>query len=301
MRFTYDMPLYRPPSEGDNLILQATLGCGHNTCAFCSMYRTKTYTVRPLDAVIADMEAAAAVWPDAHRVFLADGDALRLPASHLMALLEALAQRFPRLARVSCYATPGDILRKTEAELEALRAAKLSLLYLGVESGEAETLKRIAKGATPDSIARALTRAREAGMKVSATVILGLAGQGRWRAHAEATAALINKAPPTYLSTLQLHLDPLQKAPFLKRQEEDFAFQDDLGVLSELEVLLERLAPPTPVIFRSNHASNALALAGNLPKDGPRLLSQVRAAREGLAGLRPRWEGGLRPQWERRL
>jgi hypothetical protein len=293
MTFTYDMPLYRPPSEGDNLILQATLGCGHNACTFCSMYRSKTYTVRPLDAVIADMEAAAAVWPDANRVFLADGDALRLPADHLMVLLEALADRFPRLARVSCYATPGDILRKTEAELETLRAAKLSLLYLGVESGEAETLKRIAKGATPESIARALTRARKAGMKVSATVILGLAGRGRWREHAEATAALITLSPPTYLSTLQLHLEPVQKGAFLDRQEEGFEFQDDLGVLSELEVLLEQLAPSRPVIFRSNHASNALPLAGNLPKDGPRLVTQVRAARKSL--------GRLRPEWARRL
>ncbi|MCF8483173.1 MAG: radical SAM protein [Rhodospirillum sp.] len=293
MTFSYDMPLYRPPSEGDNLILQATLGCGHNTCAFCSLYRTKTYTVRPLEAVIADMEAAAAVWPDAHRVFLADGDALRLPADHLMALLEALAERFPRLARVSCYATPGDIQRKTEVELAALRAAKLSLFYVGAESGEAETLKRIAKGATPDSLARALTRAREAGVKVSATVILGLAGQGRWRAHAEATAALINHAPPPYLSTLQLHLEPMQRELFLARQEVDFAFQDDLGILSELEVLLERLDPPRPVIFRSNHASNALALAGTLPRDGARLLGQVQAARKGL--------GGVRPVWARRL
>jgi coproporphyrinogen III oxidase-like Fe-S oxidoreductase len=287
------MPLYRPPSEGNNLIFQATLGCGHNTCAFCSMYRRKRYQVRPVETVIAEMDAAARVWPDAHRVFLADGDALRLPADHLLALLEALAVRFPRLARVSCYATPGDILRKTEAELEALRAARLSLLYLGMESGDGETLKRIAKGATPESMARALTRARAGGLKVSATVILGLAGRHRWREHVEATAALVNAAPPTYLSTLQLTLDPGQRQAFLDRQEEDFAFQDDDGIMGELETLLRALTPPRPVIFRSNHASNALPLAGTLPKDGPRLVDEAAAARRGLVATRPAWMRGL--------
>ncbi|MBK1665838.1 radical SAM protein [Rhodospirillum rubrum] len=293
MTLFYHMPLYRPPSEADNLIIQATLGCGHNQCAFCSMYRSKTYEERPIEEVRAEIRDAARLWPEAHRVFLGDGDALRLPTDHLLTLLGDLAGVLPALARVSCYATPADILHKEPAELAALRAAKLSLLYMGVETGDADTLRRMVKGASTEAVGRAIERARAAGMKVSATVILGLAGRGRWREHAQATAALINRTPPTYLSTLQLHLTEERKESFLERFQGSFSFQDDGGMLDELEELLSHLAPRRPVIFRSNHASNALALAGTLPRDGDRLLGQLRHARAQGALLRPLWARGI--------
>lgn len=289
----YDMPLYRPPSEGQNLIIQATLGCSFNQCAFCSMYREKTYRARPLDDVRADIADAAAHWPDTHRVFLADGDALTLPMGHLEALLDELAARLPNLARVSCYATPGNLLKKSPDDLAALKAKKLSLIYVGVETGDTALLKRITKGASADSMARALSRAGQAGLKVSATVILGLGGDRYWRDHIEGTAALINRAPPTYLSTLQLGLDPKGEERFLAAFDGDFQHRDDDGMLEELEYLLSLLAPPRPVIFRSNHASNSLPLAGTLGKDRDRLLAQVRAARAGDVGLRPAHLRGL--------
>lgn len=289
MVLAYDMPLYRPPSEGNNLIIQATIGCGHNACAFCSMYRDKDYRVRPLAEVAHDIQAAARVWPEAHRVFLADGDAFRLPTDHLLALLEALRGALPALARVSCYATPGDILRKEEDELAALRAAGLSLVYVGLESGDPDTTRRVIKGATPDAAARAVLRSQAAGIKVSATVILGLAGTARWREHAEATAHLITKAPPAYLSTLRLTLEPERRADYLARFDGDFHEQSDAGILDELAVMLTEAAPARPVIFRSNHASNALALAGTLPRDRDRLLAEVTAAKQGLIALRPAW------------
>ncbi|UCH74470.1 MAG: radical SAM protein [Rhodospirillales bacterium] len=293
MAILYDMPLYRPPSEGNNLIVQATIGCSYNRCTFCSMYVTKDYRARPLDEVFADIDAGARDWPQAHRVFLADGDALCLPTGHLIEILDYLAARLPNLSRVSAYATPKNLNEKSIEELAALRETKLSLVYLGIESGATAVLKRIRKGASQDSLAKALGRAREAGLKVSATVILGLGGRAAWEDHIAGTAELVNREPPTYLSTLQLDLEPAVYSRFIDAQEPGFEFQDDAGILAEQERLLSLLDPPRPVIFRSNHASNCLPLAGNLPKDRDALRAIVAAARAGAQPLRPRWIRGL--------
>ncbi len=290
---TYDQPLYRPPSEGRNLIVQATLGCSFNRCTFCSMYKGKDYQARPLDVVCAEIDAMAAMWPEADRVFLADGDALVLPVDHLAALLDHLSARFPHLTRVSSYAMPKNILDKSPDELALLREKGLKLLYLGVESGANVILKRIIKGASQTTHAKAIERARAANMKISATVILGLGGRADWRAHIEGTAGLINQAPPTYLSTLQLTLDEGSYQDFMSKQPEDFQMQDDAGILAEQELLLSLLDPPSPVIFRSNHASNCLALAGNLPRDRARLLGEIDAAHNGANSLRPAYLRGL--------
>ena len=289
---SYDFPLWRPPSEGDNLIVQATLGCRFNHCTFCSMYKEKAYQARPLEAVCADIDAAARAWPDVRRVFLADGDAYNLPTETLLAIAARLKDRFPALQRISAYATPFNILAKTPEEIAALKAARLGLVYLGLESGADRLLKAIGKGSARQMEA-ALARARETGLKVSATVILGLGGKAHWQEHIEATAALVNRQPPTYLSTLQLVLDPAAAPAFFERFGEPFAWQDDEGVLAELRLLVERLDPPAPVIFRSNHASNALALAGTLPKDRERLLAEIDTCLTGGGGMRPRWLRGL--------
>lgn len=282
----YDFPLFRPPSEGGNLIIQATLGCSFNRCTFCAMYRTKTFQARPSEAVFADIAAAAKAWPGAQRVFLADGDALVLPTEDLLAICARLAATFPALQRVTAYATPLALLKKTPEELARLRAAKLSLVYLGVESGAPEVLKRVAKGASPRGIAEGIAKCHAAGIKVSATVILGLGGRTLWREHADATAALINRAPPTYLSTLQLQFHDDAEQGFRARFPE-FEPQDDKGALDELERLIAALVPPRPVIFRSNHASNALPLAGTLPKDRDALRAAIAQVRHGARAMRP--------------
>ena len=289
----YHFPLFRPPSEGDNLIIQATLGCRYNQCSFCSMYKTKTYRARTLAEIGADIDQAAREWPEAHRVFLADGDAFTLPTDHLAAVLDKLAASFPALRRVSAYATPRNILDKSPGELALLRAGRLTLVYVGLETGSNALLKRIAKGATADHIAAAFAKARESRLKVSATVILGVGGRHHWRDHVEATAALVNRAPPNFLSTLQLTLEPAAVPRFLERFEGTFEPQDDDGMLAEQEALIAALDPPAPVIFRSNHASNALPLAGTLPKDRDRLLAQLAAGRSGQTRLRPRLLRGL--------
>jgi radical SAM superfamily enzyme YgiQ (UPF0313 family) len=229
----YDLPLYRPPAEADNLIIQATLGCSFNQCSFCTMYRSKQYTARSLETVFAGIHQAAAQWPDAHRVFLADGDALALPTAHLLAILRELANVLPRLARVSCYATPGNIQRKSSEELALLQQHKLNLLYFGVESGSDLILKKITKGTTQRRIAEVLTKAHASGMKVSATVILGLGGSAHSDEHIDGTIALLNSAPVTYLSTLQLYLDETIEAEFYKKFGEPFEALDDFAILRE--------------------------------------------------------------------
>ncbi len=293
MDLLYVMPLFRPPSEGGNLIVQATLGCSFNQCSFCAMYRSKHYVERPLDAVFADIRRAAADWPDAHRVFLADGDALALPTEHLLAILRELAAALPRLTRVSCYATPGNLQRKSAEELALLREHKLSLLYVGIESGSDLILKKITKGATQRRMAEVLHKAHASGMKVSATVILGLGGTQHGDEHIDGTIVLLNSAPVTYLSTLQLYLDESIVEEFHRKYGEPFEMPDDLAILKEQERLISGLNPPQPVVFRSNHASNALALAGNLPRDREKLLLQLREAMAGHRPLRPYYVRGL--------
>ncbi len=293
MHLLYDMPLFRPPSEGNNLIIQATLGCSFNQCSFCAMYRSKQYTERTLEAVIADIHQAAADWPDAQRVFLADGDALALPTEHLLAILRELDATLPRLTRVSCYATPGNIQRKSVEELALLREHKLTLLYFGIESGSDLILKKVTKGATQGRMAEVLHKAHTSGMKISATVILGLGGTTHGDEHIDGTIALLNEAPVTYLSTLQLYLDQSIMDEFQHKFGEPFEMPDDLAILQEQKRLISGLNPPQPIIFRSNHASNALALAGTLPKDRDRLLSQLDEAIEGNRPLRPFYMRGL--------
>jgi len=292
----YDMPLYRPPSEGQNLIIQVTYGCSFNECSFCSMYKSKTYQARPLADIFADIAAAAGDWPQAHRVFLADGDAMGLNFGDLKRILLKLAETFPDLQRVSAYATPVNLLRKSVDELEQLRALRLSLIYVGIESGSPEILKRVTKGAQPGSIEKALGKARAADIKVSATVILGLGGRTLWREHIAGTIALINKTAPTYLSTLLLGLEEAQEERFMQRFGRlggAFEWQDEQATLEELNHLVAGLDPVRPVIFRSNHASNALALAGNLPKDKIRLLDEIASALAGDGALRPRTRRGF--------
>ncbi len=292
MLINYDLPLWRPPSEANSFILQAALGCSFNHCSFCSMYRTKAFAVRPLAPVQAEIQAMARAWPGVRRVFLADGDALAAPTDHLLAILAALRAAFPRLERTSSYALPANLLKKSVDELTQLREAGLTLLYYGIETGSADLLKRITKGATPETMVTGLAKAKQAGLIISATVILGLGGQAYWREHVDATADLVNQVELDYLSTLQLMIDPSIHDEFHRKFREPFQEQDDQALLVEQARLIERLNPPAPLTFRSNHASNALALAGELPRDRERLLAQLRLALTGAVQLRPEWLRG---------
>ncbi len=293
MSLNYNKPLFRPPSEGENLIIQATLGCSFNQCSFCSMYTQKQYQERPLNDIFKDIQQAAQQWPETQRVFLADGDALTLPTEQLIAILQELNTLLPKLTRISCYASPSNILHKSLEELEQLKQHKLSLLYFGVESGSNLILKKVAKGASQKSIKNALHKAHDCGIKISATVILGLGGKTHWQEHIDGSISLLNDAPVTYLSTLQLILHESAINNFKEHFGEPFEMQNDQAILLEQQRFIAGLEPPQAIIFRSNHASNALALAGNLPRDKSRLLTQLESAIDGKQPLRPDYIRGL--------
>lgn len=252
------------------------------------MYKHKTYRLKSIEEIQSDIDQVKQSMPDVSRIFLADGDAFNLDTTQLLDILERLQFAFPKLTRVSCYATPSNISSKTLNELISLKDNKLSLIYVGVETGSNTLLKKITKGATQNSIIKSLKLADAAKIKVSATIILGLGGKQYWQEHIKETVNLLNQAPVTYLSTLQLYLDETSKKEFITKFGEEFYDQSDSDILVELTELIEQFNPTKRVIFRSNHASNALALAGNLPKDKDKLLTQIRDVVISPSSLRPK-------------
>jgi len=273
----YVFPLYRPPAEANSVIIQATYGCSHNGCTFCSMYKSKKYETRDIQELYREIDILAATHPDATKIFLADGDALSLNNEYLIQLLSYLNKAFVRLRRVSVYATAQNLLQKSEEELLQLQRHKLKLLYFGIETGNENLLKKINKGVNADQIIKALNKASNTDIKTSVTVILGLGGDEYTKEHIQDTAKLINQTRLTYLSTLQLGLDNDVKERFYKGFE-NFTMLNDAQVLQEQERLLSLLNPLNKIIFRSNHASNALHLSGTLPKDKNRLLQELKTA-----------------------
>lgn len=288
----YDEPLYRPPSEANSLIIQATLGCSHNRCTFCTMYKSKTYTERNLEEVYADIEVAAS-YSSFRRAFIADGDAMALDTEILLKIIDKLKSSIPGLQRISIYANPGNLLKKTEAELADLSEAGLTLLYLGIESGSDIILKKINKGALQTHQYDAITKAMRCGIDVSATIITGLGGQELWREHIEQSAALVSAAGPTFLSTLSLMIGPESREEFTSAFEDGFTEQTEAGMLEEEKLLIDLIKPGNDIIFRSNHASNALALRGNLPKDREMLMAKIDQALNGEISTRPKWMKGF--------
>jgi radical SAM superfamily enzyme YgiQ (UPF0313 family) len=288
----YVEPLFRPPSEADSFILQATLGCSWNHCTYCAMYRNKSYRVRPLPELLAEIhEAGASFAVEVRHVFVADGDPLAMDLGHWEPILRALKEAFPRLRRVSTYATARNLLEKTPEELRRLRELGLSLLYLGPESGDEVTLHRIAKGSSAEDHIEAARRAREAGLEQSLMFLLGAGGTERSEEHARASGRLATAMNPRFLSTLTLTVVP--GTPLARLVSEGrFQLPDVAGLLRELAWFVEE-ARPTAAIFRSNHASNYLPIGGRLPRDRASILASIREAFEGRAPLRPEWLRGL--------
>ena len=288
----YEEPIYRPPSEANAYILQATVGCSWNHCTYCDMYRSKTFRVRDLDETLEDVHAAGRSLGDrVDKVFVADGDALAMDVRNWDAILAACRQTFPRLRRVSAYATAINLLEKTPEELQLLRRAGLSLLYIGPESGDDVTLKRIAKGAGYAEHTEAAARARDAGIKLSAIFLLGAGGVERSREHATGSARLASAMDPRFVSLLTLTLIPGTPLDRLASRG-GFELPDIRGLLQELRWFVAE-AEPRDAIFRTNHASNYLPLSGRLPRDRDRLLGVLDAALSGEIALRPEWARGL--------
>ncbi|MEE8320959.1 MAG: radical SAM protein [Gammaproteobacteria bacterium] len=273
-----------------------TFGCSFNRCTFCSMYRTKEFTKKSMDLVLAEIDTAAKTRPQTRRVFLADGDALVRSTEDLLTILKTLYDALPMLERVTCYALPKNLLEKSVEELTLLKKNGLMMIYYGIESGSDDILKRITKGANPDRMTTGLEKATRAGLLISATIILGLGGKSLWKEHIDGTIDLINRLELDYLSTLQLTLDPSVTDLFVERYERrggKFIPQDDTGILQEQMRLIAGIDTLKPVIFRSNHASNALPLKGILPEDRDALLKALCTAQSGETMLRPEWLRGL--------
>ena len=291
-RVRYHEPLFRPPSEADSFILQATLGCSWNACTYCAMYRGKTYRERPLDEVLADIAEAGARFPsDVRHVFVADGDPLGMACERWEPILRALSAAFPRLRRVSTYATARNLLAKTPEELLHLRELGLALLYIGPESGDDQTLRRIAKGADAAQHVEAARKTRAAGMEQSLIFLLGAGGRARSEEHARASGRLATAMDPRFLSTLTLTIVPGTPLATLLEQGR-YELPDVVGLLTELRWFIEE-AHPTAAIFRSNHASNYLPIGGRLPRDREAILAAIDEALAGRRSLRPEWARGL--------
>lgn len=280
-------PVFRPPSEAFSLILQLTIGCRHNACTFCGAFRSKKFRIKSWEEVQKDIDLCAQQMVGVNRVFLADGDALSAPAPLIMQSAEHLYNKFPGLERVSMYAGPLDILAKTPAELKDIRNSGVSLLYMGVESGNEEILKAVCKGVTSTQMVDAGRKAIEAGFELSVTIINGLGGTGLWREHATDTAKVLSSIDPNYAGALTLMV--LRNTPlYRKLQRGEFIVPDTIGILKELKCLLENVSL-TQCVFRSNHASNYLPLSGTLNRDRDKLVALLEkaVAKPGAIPLRP--------------
>lgn len=288
----YEGKIYRPPSEADAYILQATIGCSWNHCTYCDMYRDKQFRVRDLDQTLADIHTAETSFGDeVSKVFVADGDALVLDFDHWKAILKACRNAFPRMKRVSAYATAMNINEKSPEELRRLRELGLSLLYMGPETGDDPTFKRIAKGSNFQEHVEAARRAHAAGMKLSAIFLLGAGGTDRTDEHAAGSAKLITQMDPEFVSALTLTTIP--GTPIAKMQAQGkFTLPSVTGLLEELRTIVAE-ASPTDAVFRTNHASNYLPLAGRLPDDRDRIVAMLDKALAGDIALRPEWSRGL--------
>ena len=281
----YDMPLYRPPSEAYSLIFQVTLGCSHNRCAFCIMYRKKKYRIRPWEELKADILEAALSYRGITRIFLADGDALAIDTDYMLQILNFLYEKFPALERVSAYANPANLLKKSKEDLQRIRKAGLQMLYFGIETGDDELLVKIKKGATSQELIDRAKKAIDAGFILSATVILGLAGKKGSVTHAIETARVCSAINPHYLSALTLIIEDDNRY-FSRCVGKDWEMMDKLEILNELRTMIERFHLDK-CIFRSNHASNYLAIKATLNHDKERLLKEIDNALKNPAQLRP--------------
>jgi len=274
----YIEPLFRPPSEARSLILQVTNGCSWNKCTYCEMYTDshKKFRPKPEGQVLEEIRRCGDSLPDTRRVFLADGDAMALSFRRLEGILEALNANLPQLSRVTAYCLPRNLKNKSVEQLIALREAGLTMLYIGIESGDDEILSLIDKGETWQSTREALDKLAEAGIKRSVMLINGLGGQDLSEQHVKNSASLINAIQPEYLATLVLSF-PKGEQRFLDGFGDRFLMQTEKQLFQEMHNLISQLELEK-TIFRSDHVSNSLALKGVLGRDKTALLHQLESA-----------------------
>ncbi|MCI6853764.1 MAG: B12-binding domain-containing radical SAM protein [Firmicutes bacterium] len=277
MRYIGD--IYRPPSEAYSLLVQVTIGCSHNKCTFCNMYKAKQFKVRKPEEVLEDLAWARSHYNRVERIFLCDGDALCLANHKLLVILDYIKEHFPECERVTTYGRATDVIRKTDEELRELKEHGLEMVYIGAESGSQKILDKVNKGETREELIEGVQRLEKAGIKTSVTFISGLAGPDDWQEHAIETGKMIAEMNASYVSLLTLMLQP--PAPLLDDYREGkFKLLTAEEVLAETCLMLQYARPSKPCVFRSNHASNYVSLRGNLPMDNESMIASLKRCME---------------------
>lgn len=275
----YEGSIYRPPSEAYSLIVQVTIGCAHNKCTFCSMFKDKKFRIRKISEVLEDMESAKRQYRKVEKIFLADGDALILKNQDLLVILNHIKKLFPECKSVSIYGSPQDVLRKTPEEMIELKENGIRIIYIGAESGSDRVLKNIVKGATRAEIIKAVKMIEDSGIQSSVTFISGLSGYDNWEEHAKESGTMIGEMEPSYVGLLTLMVDPMADL-YEDVQRGKFQFLSPFDVLKETVILLENINVSKKCVFRSNHASNYVSLKGDLPNDRVKMIMQLKSALE---------------------
>ncbi len=287
----YEGTCIRPPSEAFSILLQVTLGCSHNKCTFCGTYKDKRFTIKDERIILSDILFASKYMKRQDRVFLMDGDALIIPQKRLLWILQSIKEHLPWVKRVGAYANAKSIKMKSDEELEQLRSLGLGILYLGVESGDDETLRKINKGTTAANLIAMGRRVRNAGMKLSVTVLLGIAGIERSLIHAKATGDLLTAMDPNYVGALTVMLIPGTPL-FEEARRGQFVLPDERQLLLELKEMISN-TNLTRGLFFSNHASNYLPVKARIPGGKEEALAMIDKAIRGEIGLRQEWMRGL--------
>ena len=287
----YKGQVIRPPSEARSYLLQITYGCSWNNCTFCPAYLEKPFKIRPFKEVEQDIQMAKKASPHVRRVFLCDGDGLVLSMDRLLPILDLLNVSFPNLNRIGIYFNARNILSKSHSEIQQLVQRKLTIGYIGLESGSDRILEKVRKGATAQEMIEAVLKAQENGMKISVIGLLGLGGVKHSQEHANKTAAVISEMKPRYFSLLTLML--VRGTPLYKDFEaKKFILPNEKGLLKEMRVIIENIETEK-TIFRTNHASNYLPLEGILSRDKKKLVKAIDLALSGKIPLKPEFFRGL--------
>jgi radical SAM superfamily enzyme YgiQ (UPF0313 family) len=283
----YEGNIIRPPSEANSILLQVTVGCSRNKCTFCGTYKGERFRIKPDPVIMEDIAFAARYCRRQRRVFLCDGDALIIPQKRLLKILNEIEKQLPWVTRVGLYANAKALNMKTVDELKELNAHGVGIIYMGLETGDDVTLKKINKGATAAHMIEMGRKAMQAGFKLSITVLLGIAGPERSQIHAQKTGCVLSAIDPNYVGALSLMLIP--GTPLFEEYERGtFQLIEPRQMLSELRTMIA-FTNLTGGLFHANHASNYLPIRARFPKEKEATLRLIDDALEGKVPLKPEY------------
>jgi len=287
----YEGNIIRPPSEANSILLQVTVGCSRNKCTFCGTYRGERFKIKPDSIILEDIAFAAQYCRRQRRVFICDGDALIIPQSRLLEILKEIKKQLPWVTRVGLYANAKSLKMKTLDELKVLKGHGLGIIYMGLETGDDVTLKKVNKGATSDHMIAMGRKARAAGIKLSITVILGIAGKKRSRIHAQETGRVLSAIDPEYIGALSLMLIPGTPL-YQDHVSGEFKLLTPEEMLKELKFMIAA-TDLSRGLFHANHASNYLPVKARLPKEKEATIQLIDKALAGKVALKPEYMRAL--------